>query len=67
MMTLSPAGQALGWSNGYGGDLLRTQAQDEIEETRKKRQQQAQQAGYSPAGQALAVSFGGSLGALGAL
>lgn len=54
MTPLSPAGQALGWSANYGGDLLRTQAQDEAEDVRKKRMQQAQQAGYSPAGSVLA-------------
>lgn len=59
-MPLSPAGQALGWTANYGGDLLRTQAQDETDEVRKKRTQQAQQAGYSPAGSVLA-----GMGALG--
>jgi hypothetical protein len=54
MIPLSPAGQALGWSGSYGGDLLRTQADEETDEVRKRRQQQAQQAGASPAGSVLA-------------
>jgi hypothetical protein len=54
MTSLSPAGQALGWSGSYGGDLLRTQAEEETDDVRKKRTQQAQQVGASPAGSILA-------------
>lgn len=49
---LSAAGQMLGFDST---DLLQRRS-EEIEEIKKKRQQQAQLAGYSPAGSLLAGS-----------
>jgi hypothetical protein len=60
---LSPAAQALGWSVGSAGEVLREQVDERAEELRKKRQQQAKTAGYSPAG--VALSGMGLLGGVG--
>ncbi|TQF28785.1 hypothetical protein [Bradyrhizobium sp. UNPA324] len=54
---MSPAGSAA-LGAGYGGSALQDQARGEIEEVRRKRMQAAKDAGYSPAGQALAIDFG---------
>jgi hypothetical protein len=54
---MSAAGTALNATFGLG-DELKQQAQGETEETRRKRMLAARQAGYSPAGQALAIDFG---------
>jgi hypothetical protein len=45
--------------NSYGGGDLVQRSADEIDEIRRKRMDAAKAAGYSPAGQALAVDFGG--------
>jgi hypothetical protein len=61
MTTASPAGMALnlmGSNNSYGGSDLMQRSADEIDEIRRKRMGAATRAGYSPAGQALAVDFG---------
>jgi hypothetical protein len=64
----TPAGAALNLlNNSYGGGDLMQRSADEIDEIRRKRMEEAKAAVYSPAGQALAVSFGGNLGAFGAL
>jgi len=58
-MMISAAAQALGADGlrAFGGDLLQQQVADQSEELRRKRQQEAKQAGFSPAGIAL-VDFG---------
>jgi hypothetical protein len=57
VMGLSPAGQALGALGmgglGGAGALLRQQAGEESDETKRKRQQNQKLAGLSPAGIAL--------------
>lgn len=58
-MTATPAGMALNLlSNSYGGSGLQQQVADETDEIRRKRLQQAKSAGFSPAGQALAIDYG---------
>lgn len=59
MTPSTPAGVALNLlSNSYGGSDLMQRSAEEIEENRRKRMQDAKAAGYSPAGQALAIDFG---------
>ena len=59
MTTGTPAGMALSlMNNAYGGGDLMQRSAEEIEATRRKRMLEAKTAGYSPAGQALAVDFG---------
>lgn len=55
MSGISPAGLTLG---GYGGGALQQQVGDQSEALRKKRAQEARVAGYSPAGQMLALAYG---------
>lgn len=54
---ISPVGSALGGTLGLGSNLAQ-QVNDETDEVRRKRQQAAKGAGFSPAGQALAIDFG---------
>lgn len=54
---ISPAGTALGSTLGLGNNLA-AQVKDETEEVRRKRIEAAKTAGFSPAGQALAIDFG---------
>lgn len=52
--SLSSAGRSLGGLTGdFGGGVLQQQASEQTEETRRKRQREAQAANYSPAGVAL--------------
>lgn len=55
MSGISPAGAAL---NGYGGGALQHQVDENSEALRRKRAQEARVAGYSPAGQMLALDYG---------
>lgn len=48
---VSPAGSA--FANSYGGSALQQQREEETDDVRKKKMQQAQTAGYSPAGASL--------------
>ncbi|WP_018320242.1 hypothetical protein [Bradyrhizobium sp. WSM2793] len=54
---MSAIGSALGSTFGLGNNLA-AQAKDETEELRRKRIEAAKTAGFSPAGQALAIDFG---------
>ncbi|MDH2353500.1 hypothetical protein QCM80_22970 [Bradyrhizobium sp. SSUT112] len=59
MTPSTPAGMALNlMSNAYGGSDLMQRSAAETDEIRRKRMQAAKTAGFSPAGQALAVDFG---------
>jgi hypothetical protein len=62
MIGSTPAGMAMSLAdNTYGGGDLMQRSAEEIDAIRRKRMNDAKSAGYSPAGQSLASSFGGIL------